>query len=388
MNLGLTVRASVMLLALPLAGCGGSDEESAGTGGGPTIDQLTGCGINSGFKGDDVCLKPPTAYTADGIQLHYGPSDYTPAGMEPFYIEPGEEFVSCFYTQTTNETDKFFNGYHARLRPGSHHLRIFVIQSATPKPEGIGSCSLGDSYGARFLFGATSPSIDAPKPGEEFGTDVQGVAIRLPARSQIVMEVHFYNTGTERLLQEAWANFDFTDTYDILGDAVSFIGGLNTATPPGGTQIVGGTTTAPMNPVAAPGLPPGATRPMILVGHYHYHTTRFSLWHTPVGGAETLIQESFDWSEPATFRYDTKHQNPLPDRAQRIDGATSGPLVINQGDSLRWECEIHNTTDQASDPAGAPTTLTFANEVYTGEMCNVFGMYIPSMGGTWNAYQL
>jgi len=386
MNLRIMVKASVILVALPLVGCGGSDEESPGTAGGPTLDQLTGCGISSGMKGDEVCLKQPFEYGEEGIQLHYGPSDYTEAGMEPFYIEPGEEFVSCFFTKTTNDTDKFFNGYHARLRPGSHHLRLFVI--GNDKPEGIGPCGLGDSYGARFLFGATSPAIDAPKPGEEFGTDVQGVAVRLPARSQIEMEVHFYNTGTERLLQEAWANFDFTDTYDILGDAVSFIGGLNTATPPGGTQIVGGTTTAPANPVSAPGVPAGATRPMILVGHYHYHTTRFSMWHTPVGGAETLIQESFDWSEPATFRYDSKHVNPVPDREQRIDGATSGPLIVNQGDTLRWECEIHNTTDQPTDPAGAPTTLTFANEVYTGEMCNVFGFYIPSMGGTWNAYQL
>jgi hypothetical protein len=361
MKLGLILQASLSVFAIALTGCSSDDGDDSKTPD-PGEESLTGCGINTGFKGDEVCLKQPT----NGVQLHYGPSNYDDqAEMEKYYIDPGEEFVSCFYTKTTNETDAFFNEYHARLRPGSHHLRIFAIND--DRPEGVGPCGLGDSVGARFLFGATSPTIDVPDKGEEFGNDVSGVAIRLPARSQIVMEVHFYNTGQERLLQEAWANFGFTDTYDVLGDAISLIGGVGMAVRPGTTELIKGSTVVPED-----------IRALVLVGHYHAHTTRFSAWHTPVGGERTLVNESFDWGEPATFRYDTKHQNPTPDRELKRDGASSGPLHLKKGDTVDWECEIVNDTTDV--------TLRFANEVYTGEMCNVFGLYIPSMGGTWNAY--
>ena len=41
-----------------------------------------------------------------------------------------------------------------------------------------------------------------------------------------------------------------------------------------------------------------------------------------------------------------------------------------------WECEIVNKQN---------VTLTFGNEVYTKEMCNMFGMYAPSFGSAWRA---
>jgi hypothetical protein len=32
--------------------------------------------------------------------------------------------------------------------------------------------------------------------------------------------------------------------------------------------------------------------------------------------------------------------------------------------------------------------LGFGNEVYTAEMCNVFGMYAPTVGGAWRAVNM
>jgi hypothetical protein len=56
----------------------------------------------------------------------------------------------------------------------------------------------------------------------------------------------------------------------------------------------------------------------------------------------------------------------VPDVEKRIDGASSGTLELSPGDSLHFECDIHNQQDQ---------TLRFANELYTGEMCILFGSY-------------
>jgi len=61
-------------------------------------------------------------------------------------------------------------------------------------------------------------------------------------------------------------------------------------------------------------------------------------------------------------------RNPQLDIATKTDGAFSGPVQVTGG-TLKWTCEIHNRGDQ---------TLTFSNELYTGEMCIVFGAYLGS----------
>jgi hypothetical protein len=50
---------------------------------------------------------------------------------------------------------------------------------------------------------------------------------------------------------------------------------------------------------------------------------------------------------------------------------------MSPGDTIDWECDITN-----DNVAGG---LQFANAVYTGEMCNMFGMYAPTYGQPWQA---
>jgi len=65
-----------------------------------------------------------------------------------------------------------------------------------------------------------------------------------------------------------------------------------------------------------------------------------------------------------TFEYDSITTNPAPNPSAKTDGATSGILSLVAGDKLKLECDVNNTTDN---------TLTFKNELYTGEMCILFG---------------
>ena len=57
------------------------------------------------------------------------------------------------------------------------------------------------------------------------------------------------------------------------------------------------------------------------------------------------------------------------------------------GDSIDWECDVTNNDVSSSSPPqfNAPS-IKFANAVFTGEMCNMFGMYVPSTGQPWSAY--
>jgi len=81
--------------------------------------------------------------------------------------------------------------------------------------------------------------------------------------------------------------------------------------------------------------------------------------------------------EPKTWYFDSAQTNPTPDPAVQSSGAASGILHMQTGDTISWECDVTNNNVQGG--------IMFANAVYTGEMCNMFGMYVPSMGGPWSA---
>ena len=76
------------------------------------------------------------------------------------------------------------------------------------------------------------------------------------------------------------------------------------------------------------------------------------------------IYEDYDWQEPTELSYNSVVTNPVADPVRREAGGSSGILNFEIGDTLEWECEIDNTSDEV---------LRFRNEVFTGEMCNVFG---------------
>ena len=53
---------------------------------------------------------------------------------------------------------------------------------------------------------------------------------------------------------------------------------------------------------------------------------------------------------------------------------------LNELDLL--ELRLHELSPLVDKFVLSEATLTFSNKVYDGEMCNVFGMYYPTDGGT------
>jgi hypothetical protein len=89
------------------------------------------------------------------------------------------------------------------------------------------------------------------------------------------------------------------------------------------------------------------------------YTERFAVWINT-----DLIYDSWDWRESVTFMYDSITQNPPINTEGKTDGAVSGLVNVKAGDTLKYSCFVNNTSD---------VTLTFRNDVDTGEMCNLFG---------------
>jgi hypothetical protein len=331
---------------------------------------------HTGYPGDERCIEPPPA--GKGFQFHYGPSDYNDAAEVAKYTLPAhQEVTDCVTFQTPNDTEVYFNEYHSRMRPGSHHLLLYVQSAALPETgkNGPSSCSLAGQTDSSNLFGAQTPILDV-KGLTSDASENAGLAVRIPAKQQGIMQVHFINAGDKPILREAWANVVYVDKSEVtqLGDPIFFIAGVTMSLAEGQTTVLHGTATVPNN--AGPDF-----RLISATPHYHTHTSRFTVTAT-VGGAKQTILDNFPTMhvlpEPALIQYNSVTKNPAPNPSSRTDGAASGIVHMQPGDQIDWYCTVTND-DQ-------PNPITFANAVYTGEMCNLFGVYGPTTGGPWRGY--
>jgi hypothetical protein len=347
--------------------CGSTTKEEPKEVGGNNIAQENAipCGIDTGFPGDEYCIQAPDPSV--GFQLHYGPKNYNdPVEVERYMLQPGEEKTDCVFVKTGNETEVFFNEYHGRMRPGSHHMLLYVQDTHVPDSTGPGSCNQG--LDTRNIFGAQTPTIDVERISGG-AAENEGLAVHLGAQLQGVVQMHFINTGDEPILREGWANIIYAkpEEVKVLGDPIFFLGGIGMNVPPGETQVISGRAEAPAD-----------VRLVAATGHYHAHTVRFSAWKT-IGGQRDFLMQDFDWHEPALVKFDSVTQNPAYDPAKRSVAGYTGIVQLKQGDFIDWECEVVNDGD---------VPLGFGNEVYTAEMCNVFGMYAPTIGGAWRAVNM
>jgi len=76
------------------------------------------------------------------------------------------------------------------------------------------------------------------------------------------------------------------------------------------------------------------------------------------------VYDSYDGAEAPQYIFSSVVENPVSDPVGKHSGATSGDLVLHQGESLKFQCDIVNDLN---------ITLTGQNEVFTAEMCNLFG---------------
>jgi hypothetical protein len=350
-----------LLVAAGAAGCSSASESPGKTtstattsdaGAGAPSQLADGCPVNSGFPGDEMCLAAPA--TDAGFQLHYGPSDYTNAADEaPYILKPNSEINDCYYEKTSNTVDRYISGYKFSMREGSHHIIMNV--NATAQADGFATCQANDQ--SPGLLGASeTPLVDeTTDPAPENA----GLAVHVPANSQAVVNFHVINTTAKPILREAWLNYDYIDPSAVKGirGNVFLVGGLSYQITPGTKQTYQ-YSCSPTRPV----------RILSLAAHMHAATTRLSMWKVTSGQA-SMIYEGYDWANPVAFFYDSVHTNTMPNAAAKVAGASTGQLVLQPGDSIQWECAVENNTD---------VTLTFRNEVYTGEMCIVGGTMVPA----------
>jgi hypothetical protein len=361
--------------------------------------------VSGSYPGDERCILPPDP--AAGMQFHYGPTTYDdPAEVAKFELEPGQEITDCVLFPTANPATVYWREYHSRMRPGSHHMLLYLtpLQAGEmPQTAGPVDCNQMATRSAaqqRNLFGAQTAITDVTSLTNG-SPENAGLAIQLGPQQQVVMQAHFINATATPILREVWANIMFVDKSQVteLGDPIFFIAGYTMNVMMGQTQVLTGTATVPT--AAASDF-----RLILATGHYHAHTSRFTAYKT-VGGQKDLLFEEYgvsDFSkpyseippEPKNWNFISTANNPINDPAAHTSGVgpnSNGTLYMKPGDTIDWECEVHNNDVSSSSPVpyNAPA-IKFANAVYSGEMCNMFGLYAPSLapdtGCSWKGGQV
>jgi hypothetical protein len=374
-------------LSLLAAGCSssptGSSMPSPVETPAPVLASITvPCNISSGYPGDDVCIKAPDP--KDGFQFHFGPANYTdPAEIAKYILMPGEEKTECVFMESVNTETAYIQEYHSRLRPGSHHLLNYVQPTTGPIVTSTAPTACNQNQNFRMLFGATSEKMDVARASP--GPENEGMAVQLGPKQQVALQLHVINATAKPILREAWANFRYADksTVTELADPIQFMAGVISSIPVGTTVVNSGTATVPAN--AAPDF-----RLVAAIPHFHAHTTDFKVYKT-TAGVKSLILEQFGTlgsvTEPTLVQFASSVQNQPINESTQTPGAASGIMHLAPGDSIEWECT------QTNDGNGAPgqtftTPLAFTEQVYTGEMCNLFGLYAPTTGSDWGAIGL
>jgi hypothetical protein len=341
-----------------LVACGSSDQKPA-TNKSPVAHHDTpspqpeACSQVSGFEGDDLCIPPPDP--SEGIQLHVGPTSYDDMdALAPYVIAPGDENVKCYIAKIPQSGFYYFNQKN-RMRPSSHHMLVNLMQDTgqaegpTDQCEGIGTPGM--------IPGSQTPSRDFPD--NELGPEDQGLGRYLPEGAIASFQLHYVNTSSEPKLREAWVNLYRKDESEVTQHLqnVFMVGDIAINIPPMTEQ----TTTLEYTPPLT-----DSTRIFSFNAHSHAHSLSFTVWRIR-GDQEDMVYQSFNWAEPTMLTYNTVVQNPAPDPVAKKDGGSSGLLMLQPGDKLKWACDVDNTLD---------TAIHFNNEAHTAEMCLLAGFYV------------
>jgi hypothetical protein len=245
----------------------------------------------------------------------------------------------------------FIGSYKGHMRPGSHHLIVWALESEFV--EGLGLCPFNRD---RFLVGSQEPTI-------EIADGDEGFALRLAPHTPVAVDLHYLNTSPDTILREAWVNVGYVDPADVkyVTEPITWLD-IGISVPPLTTHIEHSQCTAP-----------GDVKIRMLTGHMHQRGVRVSAW-VNTNSERRLVYEAYDWGHPGNLYYKPGLENPAPDPVKRTTGGASGEISLNAGDTVEWECEYNNTTDQE---------YNFGDSAQTDEMCNVFGIYYPSTGDNW-----
>ncbi len=290
---------------------------------------LTGCGSESTNQPppgpatvDDFAVVPPAP--AGAIQYDFPEQ----------IVQPGADVQTCYFMDAVKE-DVFIKALDSYQGKFGHHLILFRAE----KPEPVGL--VRDCTSVQDMINLM-PIISSVNFGlQEFPA---GMAVRVPAGTQLVLQQHVVNTSENaiRLRDSAHVRYAAKAEVQILAGFYG-LANVDVVLPPHSEYTTNWECEVPrdMN--------------ILMAGpHMHEWGKSFLAQAGPVGNLQTVL-------DIPQWRAEMRDKPPIKEYSM------DAPLQLKQGDFIRTKCIWNNTE---AEPL-----------IFPYEMCSTYGYYFPAPEG-------
>jgi Copper type II ascorbate-dependent monooxygenase, C-terminal domain len=361
------IACAALALATGVLGCSSDGGSKSAASGAPSTASTSESGSDaaSGVASPGYSVEAgtdlPAPSAGTGFQIETPDYDASDANAKNMIVQPNQEIFLCYYVTLPNTGEVDVGAFQSYMSPlSSHHFIVYQqtagggissLLAGKPQPNGtIQSCGFA---GGTWVYATSTPGAVVTS------TMPEGVGLPFASGTQLVLNMHFINTGTTVLYPKVKLNILLaTNVKYKAGVMVSFNRSIDvpaaTANGPG-MQTVSGTCTAPLG-----------SKFFSMSTHTHKHATAAVVDFVSSGAAQEIVHTGADDVYPAPQQAGTGTDWEHPGVA-----LWSGPdfLTVAQGDSFTYSCSYTNT---------ASTPVTVGETAASNEMCMAIGYYYPA----------
>ena len=232
-----------------------------------------------------------------------GQAEWTTLVEVDWTLEPGAEDFVC--ALVTVHEELFVRGFRASAPPGTHHT-VLTLTEATG-PDRVFPCDPG-ALSDVMLFASGFGSDDLVFP--------EGVAIRVPAGKQILLNLHLFNATPETRSGRSGTLIQTLAEADVVAEAEAiFAGTADFVLPPNSESSATGSCVFEQDATL-----------LSLWPHMHQHGRHMVVEHHGAHGVSTLHDEVYSF-------YDQLN-DPIE------------PTLVRAGEWIDVTCHWHNTSEE------------------------------------------
>lgn len=217
---------------------------------------------------------------------------------------PGTEGYTC--VRKTNDEDLFVNAFEAINPPGTHHT--LLTMGDANGPDETTPCTAADNHPLSvFGSGVGTNPLELP----------EGIAIKIPKDTQLLLNLHLFNTSEEEMTGTSGTRVRTIPEKDVVEVAEGILAGTVMIDIPAGQT----TTTTGYCTMSSDVTVVAVAPHMHQLGIYEKVVAESS-----TAGEVVLNDAPYDFNEQSYHLVD--------------------PVKLAKGDRVRVECTHHNTTDR------------------------------------------
>nr|AYM54436.1 hypothetical protein [Phaselicystis flava] len=279
-----SVRAAGFSLLVFLVGCGGAVVVD----GEPDDTSSTGSSSSSSSNSS----------SSGGPDI---PGEWTTLIDGTWELAAGTEGYWC--ARKTFPEDLYIKAFRALAPPGTHHT---LLLRDGGQPDGEQAC--GPTLGSNMFYASGVGTDDLVFP--------DGIAVKIPAGTQLQLNLHLFNTSTSPLSGVSGTLVKLVPASEVKQSAEMILPGTaSISVPPFGTQTVEGDCAFP-----------AASTISTVWPHMHKYGTHMKVTYEGAGGSKVLHDGAFTFGEQKNYAIE--------------------PLLVGPGEVIRIECSYKNTTGQ------------------------------------------